>query len=230
MKNITTILFDIGWPIIDETILEVEIYKYLIGQVQLATGREFSMAEIRNFEQMAVASYAPSAISCILWEMTQPDQELFHAVRDRFSEFDINAHCRLQPGIRQLLKKLSSHFKLGIAANQRSSVKDYLEQNDILKYFQSTGVSEDLNFSKPDPRLFAAVLEQLDSSPSESLMVGDRQDNDIAPAKLLGMTAVLLRVGPHKNQLFRYPYEAPDYEIDKIEDMAGIPLIANKLI
>ena len=44
-------------------------------------------------------------------------------------------------------------------------------------------------------------------------MVGDRIDNDVAPAKLLGMRAVLFRTGRHIAQSPRSHEEAPDAEV-----------------
>ena len=44
-------------------------------------------------------------------------------------------------------------------------------------------------------------------------MVGDRIDNDIAPAKLLGMRTVLFRTGRHIEQQARSHQEVPDAEV-----------------
>ena len=48
-------------------------------------------------------------------------------------------------------------------------------------------------FRKHDVRIFLRACEDLDVSPAECIMVGDRIDNDIYPAKLLGMGTVLFR-------------------------------------
>ena len=44
-------------------------------------------------------------------------------------------------------------------------------------------------------------------------MVGDRIDNDIVPAKLLGMSTVLMRTGRHIDQQPRSVDEIPDVSI-----------------
>ena len=41
--------------------------------------------------------------------------------------------------------------------------------------------------SKPAPNLFLSALEAVGCAPEEACMVGDRIDNDIRPAKKLGM-------------------------------------------
>ncbi len=50
-------------------------------------------------------------------------------------------------------------------------------------------------------------------------MVGDRVDNDIAPARLLGMRTVLLRAGRHIAQQPRSLDEVPDFEVRTVEEM-----------
>ncbi len=131
--------------------------------------------------------------------------------------------------MKEILEKLHGRFKLGIAANQQNTVLDYLEKEEILQYFDSREVSERIGFNKPDIRMFLKVLENLGSKPEESIMVGDRQDNDIVPAKLIGMKTVRLLVGFHKTQDIRYPKEDPDFTITKIEDLLRIPPIGNTL-
>ena len=55
--------------------------------------------------------------------------------------------------------------------------------------------------------------------PAECIMVGDRIDNDVVPAKLLGMRTVLIRTGRHREQQPRSWDEIPDFEV---EDVTGI--------
>src|SRR5207248_1894328 len=47
--------------------------------------------------------------------------------------------------------------------------------------------------SKPDPALFRRALDRAGARPEECLMVGDRLDNDVAPASLLGLTTAWVR-------------------------------------
>lgn len=47
-------------------------------------------------------------------------------------------------------------------------------------------VSEALGFRKPDPRCFQVALRALGTRPEETLVVGDREDLDLEPARCLG--------------------------------------------
>ena len=50
--------------------------------------------------------------------------------------------------------------------------------------------------------------------------VGDRPDNDVAPAKRLGLTTVRLRRGPHADQAPRTDAERADVEARNLAEAA----------
>ena len=81
------------------------------------------------------------------------------------------------------------------------------------------GLSGLTGFSKPDPRAFQAAAEALGVTPADCIMVGDRIDNDIAPAKALGMAAILLRGGRHRRQRPRSPAEEPDAVVTDVLEL-----------
>ena len=69
-------------------------------------------------------------------------------------------------------------------------------------------------------------------APADCIMVGDRIDNDIAPAKALGMATILLRGGRHRRQRPRSPAEEPDavvtdvFELEAAIDALLAPMTA----
>ena len=52
--------------------------------------------------------------------------------------------------------------------------------------------------------------------------MGDRPDNDVAPAKALGLTAMRLRRGPHARQVSRSEAERADLEAPDLAEAAGL--------
>jgi putative hydrolase of the HAD superfamily len=50
-------------------------------------------------------------------------------------------------------------------------------------------------------------------------MVGDRIDNDIVPARALGMAAILLRSGRHRRQRPRNDAEVPDAVVTDVPEL-----------
>ena len=61
-------------------------------------------------------------------------------------------------------------------------------------------------------RSFGVALDAWALPPARVAYVGDRPDNDVAPAKKLGLTAVRLRRGPHADQAARTDAERADVE------------------
>lgn len=90
---------------------------------------------------------------------------------------------------------LAPHYRLGIIANQPHQVEDVLADRGMLQYFEVLGVSDKLNLHKPNPAFFEWALKEAGVEPHEALMVGDRIDNDVKPAKALGMKTAWLRLG-----------------------------------
>lgn len=53
--------------------------------------------------------------------------------------------------------------------------------------------SIDAGCAKPDPRIFRLALDLAEAAPAETVMIGDSEDNDILPARQMGLRTV--RVG-----------------------------------
>jgi len=90
---------------------------------------------------------------------------------------------------------------------------EVLDRHGIGRFFHHREVSGTHGYRKPDPRLFLRCCEDLGVQPEACIMIGDRIDNDVAPAKLLGMRAVLFRTGRHAAQQPRSHDELPDAEV-----------------
>lgn len=85
-------------------------------------------------------------------------------------------------------------YRLGLAGNQPSPAATVLStmgiQFDLIATSQAWGVE------KPDQAFFARIAAELALPPSKIAYVGDRVDNDVAPARAAGMVAVFVRRGP----------------------------------
>ena len=75
---------------------------------------------------------------------------------------------------------------------------------------------------KPDPRLFHLSLNRAGCPADEALMVGDRLDNDIAPAKAVGMQTVWIRQGFGGLQVPRSDAYRPDQTIQSLRDLLPV--------
>ncbi len=129
---------------------------------------------------------------------------------------------KLYPDTKMILEILSQKYKLGVIANQVAGTKDRLDNWGIGKYFDVVVASAEAECAKPDLKIFNLALEQAGCKPNEAVMIGDRLDNDIVPAKQLGMKTVWVRQGFAKYQSISNETEKPDFIIDSISDILDI--------
>ena len=122
----------------------------------------------------------------------------------------------------EILKNLSQKFKLGIIANQVAGTQKRIDNWGIGKYFDVVVASAEAGCEKPDLKIFNMALKQAKCSPREAVMIGDRMDNDIVPAKKLGMNTVWVRQGFAKFQSVKNELERPDYIVESIVDVVGL--------
>ena len=122
----------------------------------------------------------------------------------------------------QVLKALSEKYELGVIANQADGLRERLESFDILKYFKYVISSWDVKVMKPDIRIFEHALKTANCQPQDAVMIGDRIDNDTAPAQSLGMKGVWIKQGFGSLQTALAAANPPDYEVDNLIELLRI--------
>ena len=128
----------------------------------------------------------------------------------------------LYPEAPAVLAVLSQKYSLGVIANQAKGLKERLRTWGILPYFTAVASSWEAGAVKPDPALFRYALSLAVCVPEEAVMIGDRLDNDIAPAKALGMKTVWLRKGFGGLQTPKGPEYVPDYSIGSLKELLTV--------
>lgn len=113
-------------------------------------------------------------------------------------------------------------YKLGIIANQKKGLDIRLEKFGILKYFDIVIASEEVGVSKPDIKIFNIALSKIKCLPQECVMIGDRLDNDIVPAKQIGMRTIWIKQGLAKYYDMSLGIGKADYIVDKLNDIKDI--------
>ena len=82
--------------------------------------------------------------------------------------------------------------------------------------------SAEAGISKPDPRIFTLALERAECPAEEAVMIGDRLDNDIVPAKRLGMKTVWIRQGFGGLSDIALSPEKPDDIVDNLSELSRL--------
>ncbi len=218
--QVRAVLFDVGGPINTEVAHERQI-DAAIRSALAGAGVTMSDAGYAEASAWAVEHYAPDAHTAIIWRLTSGDRPLaervYAAMHARMAE---TPSFELRDGIIDLLGDLHGRgVRLGLAANQPHTTLAVLDAAGVGAYFHHREVSGTHGYRKPDLRLFLRCCADLDVDPTACIMVGDRIDNDIAPARQLGMRTVLFRSGRHAAQQPRSADEVPDADV---RDVAGL--------
>ena len=99
---------------------------------------------------------------------------------DRYGFFDDVGPC---------LRRWKQRYSLGILSDAMPSILVFLRQKELLPLFDAAVISTHVGAIKPDPRMYAAVIEALRAEPGECLFVDDRAGN-LRGALEAGMKAV----------------------------------------
>jgi len=129
-----------------------------------------------------------------------PDETLWKKIfREGRAEYEEMRKPRpygmLLDGITNVLADLKRDFRLGIIANQHPPIVQAFADYGIAPYFDVVAIDEIVGVSKPDPAIFRWALEKAGCVPQQAIMIGDRADVDIAPARKLGMPTIRFQRG-----------------------------------
>ena len=116
----------------------------------------------------------------------------------------------------------SKGYKLGIIANQKKGLEKRLDEFGILKYFELVIASEEVGISKPDKEIFIITISKVNCIPQECVMIGDRLDNDIIPAKQIGMKTIWIRQGLAIYQDIKLGIKHADYVVNSLKEIKEI--------
>ncbi len=201
MINIKWIFFDIGSTLIDES----ECYK------------------LRYREAVAGTTISPDDFEKKVVEFSKKNLKGDHeAVRYYGIELPPWHKEAEKPyaDAESVLKQLSvKGYHLGVIANQSPGTKERLSNWGLLKYFDIVLASAEEGISKPDIEIFYRALTAAKCLPDNAVMVGDRLDNDITPAKKIGMKTVWIKQGLGGLASAMHKMEQADYKIENLTEL-----------
>ena len=203
------LFFDVGYTLVNEDVVwEVRCRE----QAQTSEAKKLGLTATDIYHEIEIAS-----ISRKPQFRTLIDKYNFKEVAPYRTELET-----LYKEAPAVIQALSQKYELGIIANQLDGLKERLQSFDLLKYFKYIISSWDLKVMKPDIRIFEYALDKTNCSPQETCMIGDRLDNDILPAKSLGMKTVWIKQGFGALQKPLSKSEEPDYTINNLTELLKI--------
>lgn len=110
-------------------------------------------------------------------------------------------------------------YQLGIIANQNPGLGKRLQNWGLHQYFEVIASSAEIGYAKPNQKIFIRAFALAGCTAEESVMVGDRLDNDIIPAKSVGMKTVWLKTGLAKYQDAQLGIGFADHQINSLSEL-----------
>lgn len=200
MENIKWIFFDVGSTLVDES----RVYEQRMKMVAEAASVSYEYVY-----QTALGFYK---------ENKKGDLEtikLLNVKKPEWRHEDEILYCDTEA----CLSQLSQKYHIGVIANQALGTEKRLKKLGILQYITLVIASAEEGVAKPDKRIFEIALDRAMCKPQHAVMIGDRIDNDIVPAKALGMKTIWIKQGFGKYWQIRSEREQADYEVNHLSEI-----------
>ena len=198
------IFFDVGSTLVDET----EAYDHRVREMIAGTNITF-----REFDdvRISLASQGLDGNSAAI--------KHFGLTKTPWHSEDEVPYSDAHSTLAALIDK---GYRLGIIANQKLGTTERLESWGLLQYFDVIAASAEIGYAKPDKEIFEKAFELAGCTATESVMVGDRLDNDIIPAKAIGMKTVWIKNGLAQYQGVELGKGIADYQINTLTELLHI--------
>lgn len=197
------LFFDVGSTLVDESLVYQDRFR--------------KIAEAANVTYEYVAETALSFYK----QNKKGDAEIAKLLNVAKPRWDSGAE-RLYSDTERCLKQLHKYYKIGIIANQEFGTAQRMNNFGILKHFDLIVASAEEGVSKPNRMIFQTAMRKANCLPEQAVMIGDRIDNDIFPAKELGMTTVWVKQGYGQYWTFTNQSEYPDFTISCLSELCNL--------
>lgn len=119
-------------------------------------------------------------------EITKDNIRLLIDIRD-----EAESKTKLYNHTIPMLKKLRENgYKIGLISNTSIFSIKYIKMTGLLKYIDYPIFSFNVGVIKPNLKIFKKILKIRKFNPKESIMIGDKIEDDIIPPKRIGMNAI----------------------------------------
>lgn len=203
MKNIEWIFFDVGSTLVDESKAYEERLKIVAETAKVSYEYVYQTA-LEFYKENKKGDLETMKLLNVEKPKWRVEDEIL------YSETEV---C---------LRELSEKYNIGVIANQSPGTEKRLKEFGILKYIKLVIASAEEGVAKPDKRIFEIALNRANCKPQHAVMVGDRIDNDIVPAKELGMKTIWIKQGFGKYWKISSEREQADHEVDNLSEVLEI--------
>ena len=224
MQDARWLFFDLGNTLVSEEAATEYRLQRLVSSLA-RYGRRCSIDEVRSAFQEASAEFAPRLLSKAIEKLIDDPASRRAVAAEAPYPKELEAPYE---GAEELFRTLSSCYKIGVIANQSVSSTDRLTKWGLMPFISTCLCSFELGLEKPDPAIFELALERVRCSPLQAVMIGDRLDNDIRPARLLGWKTIRIAQGFARFQSPRDGLDEADLTLANLKGL--VPVFMSGLV
>lgn len=202
-QNVEWLFFDIGSTLLDESQAYSHRYQDIAAMANVPYTLVYETAEAFYRDGKKGDKEAARQFGVPLPKWHSEDERLYS---DAYS-------C---------LEHLHKRYKIGIIANQLPGTTERLRHHNILQFIDLVIASAEEGVAKPDKRIFEIALERSACLPQNAVMLGDRIDNDIIPAKKIGMNTIWIKQGYGIYWKFSGKEEIPSLIVENLTELCKI--------
>lgn len=154
------------------------------------TRKEISYEEQRNRRIIDL-------FDCYNMKLDKTPKEIYDiylkSFEDNWSLFD---------DVYNVIEKLyNKGYKLGVISNgDLNQQTDKLKRTGIYKFFEIVTTSSEYDYSKPNPKLYEAIIQRFNIDKSKMIMIGDQVEKDVIPCLSIGIDAIWLNRKGEENK------------------------------
>jgi 8-oxo-dGTP diphosphatase/putative hydrolase of the HAD superfamily len=217
-KHIRWLFFDVGETLLDESDSMFDWCGQVADELT-RRGHSCMASDVYAARQQSHLEFSPNVLQRILEILEVPGESSVYDIAKYKHSLE-----KPRPESVEAIAQLAPCFELGIIANQSAGTLQRLCNHGWNGVFQLCISSTEENLRKPDPAIFRLALERAQCPPEQAMMIGDRIDNDIRPAKSIGMGTIRLRQGLAVVQQPRGPDDEADATIESLAELPALLL------
>jgi putative hydrolase of the HAD superfamily len=233
MRELKAVLFDLDDTLLDDTRAFTTAAQEVAAEVAAEHGidalalKDAYIAEAQGFWHRLTAAELQTKLALVratMWGSALRSVGLHDGDLAERSAHNYNAYRKkyfaLFPGALDLLRELKSGGKkIALLTNGVSEThREKIALLQIAEYFDAIFLADEVGMIKPDPLLFAHACTKLDAAPSQSAMVGDRYERDIAGAIEAGLYTIWVNV---RDETLPHGVVPPDATVGTIAEVGA---------
>lgn len=94
---------------------------------------------------------------------------------------------------RKVITRLKNNYPTALVSNFYGNLTTVLREFQLDNLFDLVIESAVVGIRKPDPNIFRLTIQQMKTTPEQTIVIGDSIKNDIRPAKMLGFKTIWIK-------------------------------------